>query len=358
MVRIKILALLVISFLVIGGDSVRAQVWSVDKAKKWYSKQGWSVGADYTPAYAINQLEFWQEDTFDPLVIDKELGWAEDVGMTCMRVYLHHAAWEQDKSGFKSRVDKFLSIADKHGIKTVIVLFDDCWNSTYRAGKQPEPKPGIHNSGWVKDPGQPWYDGQQGLEAKLKEYTLDILGTFKKDKRILMWDLYNEPGWSGKMDKAYELADKVFAWAWQIRPSQPLTICVWNDEKPFKKLNQLALSRSDVVSYHNYEKPEVHQKQITELKKSGRPLVCTEYMARKRGSTFAGILPMLKRENVIAINWGLVDGKTQTKYAWDEKDWGEKEPSLWFHDIFRSDGSPYDVKEIELIRELTGKNKR
>lgn len=186
---------------------------------------------------------------------------------------------------------------------------------------------------------------------------MDILQTFKNDKRILMWDLYNEPGWSGKMEKAYELADKVFTWAWQIRPSQPLTICVWNDEKQFEKLNTLALSRSDVISYHNYEKAEVHSKQILSLQKLGRPLVCTEYMARKRGSTFDAILPMLKKENVIAINWGLVDGRTQTKYAWDEKDWGSKEPELWFHDIFRADGSPYDPKETELIKTLSKKKK-
>lgn len=338
-------------------QSLWAQTWPIGKAKKWYSQQGWSVGANFTPAYAINQLEFWQAGTFDPKQIDKELGWAENIGMNCMRVYLHHVAWQQDKEGFKGRVKKYLDIAAKHSIKTVIVLFDDCWDPIYNSGKQPEPKPGIHNSGWVKDPGQRWYDGVPGIEQLLKEYTLDILTTFKNDKRILMWDLYNEPGWSGKMEKAYELADKVFGWAWQVRPSQPLTICVWNDEKPFEKLNQLALSRSDVISYHNYEKPDVHFKQIMELKKAGRPLVCTEYMARKRGSTFATILPMLKEQKVIAINWGLVDGKTQTKYAWDEKEWGGKEPPLWFHDIFRKDGTPYDPGEVELIRSLTKKDR-
>jgi len=338
-------------------QSLAAQTWPIEKAKKWYGKQGWSVGANFTPAYAINQLEFWQAETFDPKQIDKELGWAENIGMNCMRVYLHHVAWQQDKEGFKGRVKQYLDIAAKHSIKTVIVLFDDCWEPIYNSGKQPQPKPGIHNSGWVKDPGQRWYDGVPGIEELLKEYTLDILSTFKNDKRILMWDLYNEPGWSGKMEKAYELADKVFAWAWQVRPSQPLTICIWDDEKPFEKLNKLALSRSDVISYHNYEKQEVHLKQITELKKSGRPLVCTEYMARKRGSTFASILPMLKEQNVIAINWGLVDGKTQTKYAWDEKEWGGKEPALWFHDILRKDGTPYDPGEVELIRSLTKKDR-
>lgn len=357
MKRITIFALLIISFLAMESQSAGAQVWSVKKAEKWYRQQGWLVGANYSPAYAINQLEFWQAETFDPEIIDKELGWAEGIGMNCMRVYLHHLAWRQDKEGFKKRVSEYLTIAAKHKIKTVIVLFDDCWNPVYNSGKQPEPEPGIHNSGWIKDPGQRWYDGAAEIESTIKEYTLDILMSFKNDKRILMWDLYNEPGWSGKMDKAYELSDKVFNWARKVRPSQPLSICVWNDEKAFEKLNALALSRSDVISYHNYEKPEVHLKQILELKKVGRPLVCTEYMARKRGSTFSGILPMLKKEGVIAINWGLVDGKTQTKYAWDEKDWGSREPALWFHDIFRADGSAYDEKEVSLVKKLTGKKK-
>lgn len=330
-----------------------AQVWPLAKAKNWYAQQGWLVGANYTPAYAVNQLEFWQKATFDIIAIDRELALASNIGMNVMRVYLHHVAWQQDKQGFKQRMRSFLAVAAKHQIKVLFVLFDDCWNPTYAAGQQPSPKTGVHNSGWVKDPGKRWYDGEPGLEATLKSYAVDILGSFKNDKRILMWDLYNEPGWSGQFDKAYELAQKVFSWARTVKLSQPVSICIWNDEPKFEKLNALALSQSDVVTYHNYQNLEKHKAQVEQLKKTGRPLICTEYMARKHGSTFATILPMLKQENVGAINWGLVAGKTNTIYAWDEPMPDGGEPKLWFHDIFRADGKPYDPKETELIKALT-----
>lgn len=334
-------------------NALNAQRWSVDQVKLWQSKLGWRVGANYTPAFAINQLEFWQKKTFDTAAISKELSWAAAIGMNCMRVYLHHEAWKQDPKGFKDRVNEYLAIANRKGIKTVVTIFDDCWNTKYQLGKQPDPCPGIHNSGWLKDPGQRWYDGEAGLEATLKNYVTDILRHFKKDDRILLWDLYNEPGWSEQFAKAYDLADKVFQWAWTVRPIQPLTICVWNNDSAFKLLNKLALERSDIVSYHNYQSADKHQLQIDTLKKYKRPLVCTEYMARKHKSTFQTILPLLKKENVMAINWGLVDGKTQTKYAWDERQWGSGEPELWFHDIFRRDGTPYLQEEVDLIKKLS-----
>ena len=156
----------------------------------------WLRGANFTPSTAINQLEFWQEETFDPETIDRELGWAEEIGFNCMRVYLHHLAWEVDKEGFKDRMGQYLAIADKHNIRTIFVFFDDCWNPTYSAGKQPDPKPGVHNSGWVRDPGDLLFTSPELVDV-LEAYVKDILETFKDDKRIVLWDLYNEPGNSG-----------------------------------------------------------------------------------------------------------------------------------------------------------------
>ncbi|GGB19335.1 glycoside hydrolase family 2 TIM barrel-domain containing protein [Puia dinghuensis] len=237
-----------------------------------------------------------------------------------MRVFLHHVAWQEDPKGFRLRMARYLNIAARHHILTIFVFFDDCWNATYHAGAQPQPKPGIHNSGW-------------------------------HNTRILLWDLYNEPGNSGYGDKSLPLLEKVFTWAREINPDQPLSAGVWNAN--LKTLNAYQLSNSDVITYHDYEAPEAHQHCIDTLKQYGRPLICTEYMARLRNSTFFNSMPMLKKENVAAINWGLVTGKTNTKYAWDTPMPDGAEPKVWFHDIFRPDGSPFDPKETAFIRELT-----
>ena len=329
-----------------------AKRWTADKANKWYAELPWMVGANYTPANAINQLEFWQADTFDPETIDKELGLAESIGMNTMRVYLHDLAWKQDAKGFKKRIDTFLGIAARHKIKPLLVFFDDCWNADGAIGKQPAPKPGVHNSGWLRSPLQPVHTdpAQWGY---LKEYVQDILKSFGKDKRILLWDLYNEPGNSGYGNKSMPLLKAVFEWARAVNPSQPLSAGVWADN--LKDLNEFQIENSDVITYHSYDVADVHQKRINELKETGRPLICTEYMARRNGSTFQTILPMLKAQKIAAINWGLVDGKTNTKYAWDEPIKDGAEPKLWFHEIFTRDGKPYKAEEVALIKSLTGK---
>jgi hypothetical protein len=326
-------------------------VWTKSTAMEWYGAQGWLRGCDFIPSTAVNQLEMWQAESFDTATIARELGYARGIGLNCMRVFLHHLAWQQDPEGFKKRVDEYLTIAYHENIKTIFVFFDDCWNESYHSGKQPAPKPGIHNSGWLRDPGKLLYEDPALMEI-LEAYVKDVLKTFKKDNRILLWDLYNEPGNSGYQNKSMVLLENIFKWSREINPSQPLSAGVWNQD--LNELNRFQLAASDVITYHNYEAEKAHQEAIDSLRKYGRPLICTEYMARLRNSSFFNIMPMLKKENVGAINWGLVSGKTNTKYAWDTPIPDGSEPKIWFHDIFRPDGTPYSPQEVEFIKSLTG----
>lgn len=325
--------------------------WSVRKANEWYAKQGWLRGSNFQPSTAVNQLEMFQPETFDTVIINKELGWAEDLGLNVMRVYLHHLLWTADKEGFKKRLDTYLTISSKHGIKTVFVFFDDCWNDTAWVGRQPEPKTGVHNSGWVRDPGTMIYSHPDTLQF-LEAYVKDVLTTFKNDSRILLWDLYNEPGNNKQFNKSMPLLQKVFQWAREISPSQPVSAGVWNNGPNFAALNKFQLENSDVITYHNYSYIDDHQHTIDTLRKHSRPLICTEYMARRNGSLFQLIMPLLKKENIGAINWGFVSGKTNTIFAWDTPMPDGKEPSLWFHDIYRNDGTPFSKEEVLFIKKL------
>ncbi|SDT13937.1 Cellulase (glycosyl hydrolase family 5) [Mucilaginibacter mallensis] len=329
-----------------------SKVWTPEKANAWYAGHAWLNGADYIPATAINQLEMWQADTFDSATIDRELGWAESIGFNTMRVFLHSVAWKEDPAGFKSRVNAFLTIAAKHHIQPLFVFFDDCWNKVPQQGKQPEPKTGIHNSGWVQDPGQPVSEDPANY-PRLEKYVKDILTTFGHDKRILLWDLYNEPGNSGKGEKSLPLLKKAFEWAREVNPDQPVSAGVWSWD--LEKLNAFQVTHSDVITYHDYETPDLHLRVVQLLKAYGRPVICTEYMARPRNSTFENTMPMLKKENVGAINWGLVAGKTNTMYAWDTPMPQGGEPALWFHEVFRKDGTPYKQAEVDLIKKLNNK---
>lgn len=323
--------------------------WPAAKANAWYHAQAWPVGCNFIPSTAINQLEMWQADTFDPATIDRELGFAEGAGLNTTRVFLHNLPWEADAAGFTKRIGDYLALADKHHVKTIFVLFDSCWNDNAKPGPQPAPKPGVHNSGWVRAPGTlRLFDSRTW--AGLESYTKGVLTAFGNDPRVLAWDVFNEPSNSGYMDAAVPLLRAVFAWAREANPSQPITAGLWNDH-PMS--NEVMLANSDVVTFHDYEPPEKLEAHIKALMGSGRPLVCTEYMARPRGSTFEACLPVFKRYAVGALNWGLVKGKTNTIYAWNTPIPDGSEPPVWFHDIFRPDGTPFRAAEVEFLRAIT-----
>jgi len=352
--RIMIVAFIILQMWSISCQQVGQEVatqWCIEKTQAWAKDRPWYRGANFNPSTAINQLETWQSETFDPETIDRELGWATDIGFNCMRVYLHHVAWEVDKSGFKQRMDQYLSIADKHGIVTLFVFFDDCWNPTNQAGKQPDPKPGVHNSGWIRDPGDLIFT-DENLMSLLEDYVRDVLTAFKDDERILGWDLYNEPGNNELVMKSMPLLRQVFQWAREVNPSQPLTVGVWYPD--LAEMNRFQLENSDIITYHNYSDEIEHQTAIDTLKEYNRPMICTEYMARTRGSRFENILPILHAEGVGAINWGLVAGKSNTKYAWDDPVPDGSDPELWFHEVFHPDGRPYRQAEVDLIKKLSG----
>jgi len=348
--------------------------WSEQKANDWYAQQPWLVGSNYIPKSAINELEMWQEASFDPGEIDKELGWAEAMGMNTMRVFLHDLLWQQDAPGFRKRIDKFLGIASRHHIRPLFVLFDSCWDPAPQLGPQHAPIPGVHNSGWVQSPGaKALADPSQ--YPRLKEYVQGVVGAFAKDDRILGWDVWNEPGSDqtgnypktelnnkDKIARVAALLPQAFGWAREVNPTQPLTSGVYEvdtaaDENALEEIERIQVRESDIITFHNYSWPEDFKSEIAWLRRFHRPVICTEYMARSVGSIFDTILPIAKQERVGAINWGFVAGKTQTYYPWEswQHPYIHDQPPVWFHEVLRSDGSPYRQAEVDLIRKLTGK---
>jgi len=351
------------------GQSVK---WSEEKANDWYARQPWLVGANYIPATAVNQLEMWQPDTFDLDRVNLEFYWAENLGMNTMRVFLHDLLWKQDPSGFRKRIDQFLGVAKKHHIRPIFVLLDSCWDPFPELFHQRPPQKGIHNSRWVQSPGsRALADPKQ--ELRILEYVQNVILAFADDDRILAWDVWNEPdndnhssyGRVEQPDKqklVLALLPKIFQYARSGRPTQPVTSGLWKGDwsSPDKlsPLEKIQVEQSDIITFHNYGKPEDFEKRVEWLQQYKRPILCTEYMARPTGSTFEAILPIAKKYKVAAINWGLVAGKTQTWLPWDS--WQTpytdpaNQPPVWFHDIFRIDGTPYSQQEVDFIRQIIG----
>jgi hypothetical protein len=355
-----------------GSEPTPRARWTDVEAEAWYASQPWRVGANFVPSTAVNQLEMWQADTYDEATIDRELGWAAHLGFNTMRVFLHDLLWKEDADAFLGRIDAFLAVADRHGIAVMLVFFDGVWNPDPVAGPQPDPIPHVHNSQWVQSPGAEIL-GDFQRHDELEPYVKGVVGRFRSDPRVLAWDLFNEPDnpnilsyldvelpAATKDPAAEELLRKAFGWARSVDPMQPITAGVWQgqwaDPEMLSPINEMMLNESDVVSFHSYEPAGSVRTLVADLQQYGRPVLCTEYMARSVGSTFQTILPIFDEENIGAYNWGLVTGRTQTIYTW--LSWLTMDPAdadPWFHDIFHSDGAPYDAEETALIRELTGR---
>ncbi|MBN1241189.1 MAG: DUF2147 domain-containing protein [Spirochaetales bacterium] len=327
--------------------------WDTERALAWAAARPWTLGCNFIPSYAANQIEHWSAARFDEALIGRELDLAASLGMNAARVYLHDRAYAADPSGFLDRVRRHLDLAGRLGIATLFVLFDDCWNDWPGLRRLPMVRKGVHNSAWLKSPGTRAVDDEDDW-PRLEAYARGVVGSFREDLRIMGWDVWNEVGNFGALrPNTTRLLARAFRWVREERPIQPLCSGVWKRSSWWEPLNRFILGASDLASFHNYAPPAELEAEIDwiESVEPGRPVLCTEYMARTQGSSFAACLPVLARRGVGAFNWGLVDGRTQTKYPWGGRP-GAKEPELWFHDVFRSDLMPYDTSETDLIRSI------
>jgi hypothetical protein len=340
--------------------------WTPAQSRAWYDRQPWLIGANYVPAHAANQLDMWQAETFDAEAIDRELGWAAALGMNTMRVFLTDLLWSADADGFAARIDRFLEIAARHRIRPLLVLFDSCWGPEPRLGEQPLPAAGVHNAGWLQSPGEAAL-ADVAQRPRLEAYVRGVIGRFAHDRRILGWDLWNEPCNPGnphrvnpavetKVGAVTELLALAFEWARSARPVQPLTSGLWQHDDwrpdaPLTPIERIQLAQSDILSFHDYGGVEQFVRRHDQLSLYGRPVLCTEWLARTAGSTVEAILPEARRRRVAMFNWGLVAGRSQTTYPWDS--WVtpyEAAPDRWFHDLLHPDGTPFCAVEAAMIR--------
>lgn len=335
--------------------------WSTERAAAWYAGHDWPVGFNYVAATAINQFEMWQAETFDPETIEHEMTLAEGLGFNTVRIFLHDLVWEADPAGFRERIDRFLTICDAHGLQAIVTFFTNGGRfDNPKLGPQPEAVQGVHNSQWIQSPGAPSVNDPASW-PRLERYVKDILTAFRDDPRILLWCLYNEPENPKQGACSLPLLREVFRWGREVNPSQPLSSPIWicpglhGTRSNFPIVSFLG-ENCDVMTFHCYYGPEEMETFIDFMEQFGRPMVCQEYMGRPN-STFEEILPILKRRHVGAVSWGLTAGKCNFHLQWSSKA-GDPEPEVWFHDIYRLDGTPYSQQEVDFIRSLTqDKNK-
>ena len=328
--------------------------WTVERAKAWAQGRPWYCGFNHVPANAANDVEIWMKDTFSPELIRSEFKLATDLGFNCVRIFLQYKVYEDDPGWFLCAFEKYLELAHEAKLEVMPVLFDDCTFSPRRdphLGRQDDPMPGWGMWGWVPSPGYTMVVDSR-THWKLERYVKDVISRHKDDRRIFAWDLYNEPTFKIEEYAAYslELVRKSFRWAREVAPSQPLTVGTWNGNK---KLEDLVHAESDIITFHCYGAADATRRKIAAVSRMGRPVICTEWMMRNTGCTIQNVLGIYKETGVGCMLWGLVNGKTQTHVPNAKVNLHYKGP--WVTDIFRPDHTPYDAREIELIKKATGK---
>jgi hypothetical protein len=328
-------------------------VWSTEKANAWYKTKKWILGFNYVTSSAVNSTEMWQDESFDAPAMERELALASRYGYNSCRVFLPYLVWREEGDVFLRNFERFLGIAHANGITALPIFFDDCnfvGKEPY-LGKQDDPRPGVHNSGWTPSPGSAIAD-DPACEESLKAYVQTLVKAHKDDERIIAWDLYNEPGNRNREGKSIPLLTKTFAWARECDPAQPLTTGIW----AWKDFDLVCADLSDIISFHDYGDMNTTNERIEKARKYGRPVLCTEWLNRPVGNTIESHLPVYKSENIGTYHWGLVNGKTQTWLSWDKsKNTAEGTTAVWQHDIFTPDLKPYSEKETALIKETSGK---
>ncbi|POT57997.1 1,4-beta-xylanase [Citrobacter amalonaticus] len=348
--------------------------WSTAQARAWYQQHGWACGFNYLPRTAVNWNEMWQAGTFDLPVIEQELAWAASYGYNALRTNLPFIVWEHDREGLLARIDAFLEVADRHHIKVMLTLMDDCGFSGDEPwlGPQKPPVPGLHNSQAAASPGRAIVmDPEQW--PRVEAYVCDLLTQFAQDARIAIWDLYNEPGNRGIFISPIEYAEAderleeyalrllhaVFRWARSVNPQQPLTVGAWHVDHQIwgtleHPIDVAALELSDIISYHAYTSAARQIDILHMLTRYERPVLCTEWLSRHTNGVVSEQLPLFCAFETGCYHWGLVQGKTQTWIPWPGVNKTHQDPqSLWFHDVLNPDGTPWSDEEMRLVKQLT-----
>jgi len=328
--------------------------WSLEKAQEWGKANPWYCGVNFVPSYAINDVEIWSKETFSAESIRRELALAKSLGMNCVRIFLQYIVYEDDPQWFLSAFEQFVCISAESGLKVMPVLFDDCHFGTEsdpKIGKQSDPLPGWCMWSWVPSPGRTMVVDSR-THGKLEQYVKDVIARYKDDSRIFLWDLFNEPANdTGKFSEfSYILVKKSFGWAREVDPVQPISVGLWNNDET---LNRILAAESDIITYHGYLNAEITRWMIDEMKKYGRPVICTEWMSRLCGNSIPECLNIYKENGIGCMIWGLVNGRDQ-----DHLPFGYQRElpytGIWKHDLYKSDCTPYDSTDLEIIRQATG----
>ena len=341
--------------------------WSKERAWAWYNARPWIRGCNFMPSDCANRIDMWQEYDFEKHfeTAEREIALAESIGFNSVRIILEFEVWLHQHDGFLKRLDQYLAMFYRHGVTAMMVLANDCsvpkaaWKPArfgeqtydvgYHGGRKISPHGGHDELSYhiLDDP---------EMAEKYYEFVREIITIYAHDERVLIWNLFNEPG-NNRADLSLPHMEKFFEIAREIDPDQPICADAYGLSR---KIGRRALELSDVISFHNYSDFRANINHIELLSQHQRPMLDTEWLHRIYHNDVETMYPLLYLHKIASYNWGFVLGKYQTHEPWngiwERMERGEEfDVTKWQHDLFRPSLRPYDPREIELIKSYNQK---
>ena len=350
--------------------------WSKEKANEWYKSLPWLRGSNFIGSDCANRFDMWQSyDSEKHLeTADRELALAKDIGFNTIRIWLIFEAWLGEPEFFMDILEKYIALADKHGqyVMPVLTSEEDLPRGEFsdfvpkKIGKQ-DYALGYHQGRFPlseeeKQKKEYHYAQSPILRDKFWEMIKNVVTKYAHDKRIVCWNVYNEPGITLGQD-SIPILETMFETVRACDPEQPVTADVWRsplNDKLRSPEEERALELSDIISFHSYSKLPKFCNTVDQLRMYGRPMICTEWLHRINHNNVYDIYPLMYMLGIGNLCWGFVVGKTQTNEPWDVMWEQYYDPECqvdydftkWQHDLFRPNLRPYDPHEIEIIKQF------
>lgn len=268
-----------------------AQAQATEPAVNDYSK---IRGFNYQPSYGGHGLETWG-DAFDIAVVREELlrGRRYFPGMNAIRLWLSYDAYIRQPDKMASRFHSVIALSEEVGVRFIPTIFNG-WHS-------------CPDFGGISVEMLGYWGGADRFAEAFGPYIDAIVMPHADDKRILLWDLCNEPFNSAGCEASRKI---VLDWLGRVRGrckecgiTAPIAVGSVPGIESMRMLEPL----SDVITFHPYyawnagmATPQQFESFVDEAvafgKSVGKPMLATE--------TGWGALDDQKRAEVLTVELG------------------------------------------------------
>lgn len=348
--------------------------WTENEIKAWYDALPWLRGCNFLPSNCVNRLDMWQSYKRNEHLetADRELALCNETGFNTVRLWLNFDVYYKEPEEFMNTLESYISLSAKHNQAVMIVLAyeeDLPYGEKFIAKNLGKQKIYFNHfnrdyklfNECLNENKFRHYSEYPETRELFFEMVERVVKKYREDKRIIAWNVENEPG-IGIGKRAIKLLRELFALVRSLDPVQPLAADIWHAVKDDGTLDSeeenVAYELSDFISFHSYSEYEWFLSGLYALKKHyARPIIVTEWLNRCNHNTVRDIYPLLMYDKIGCYCWGFVGGETYTTEPWNDF-WEkfEKNPDVnfdftkWQHDLYRRNYHPYDPREIALIK--------